>query len=578
MSEAEKGSDSAPDLIKPDEPGDNGLFVHVFGRTDVGLVRDHNEDNFLVADLSMGNRSIKPEVRNHRIGPKGSLFAVCDGMGGAAAGEVASQIAVDTIYEMMQRSEPPGDDEELARRLEMAIVEAGLRIFTAAKLDRKRRGMGTTVTAAVMIGPRIVIGQVGDSRAYVLRDDKLIQVTKDQSLVQQLLDAKQLTVEEAKSFDKSNIILQALGTSEDVLVDVTSAVLRKDDVLLMCSDGLSGVVEEDEIKRVLLEYKDPMEACRKLTDMACAGGGHDNITVIVSRFDGDELIAPLEDERLAYRKFRYSASQDTTARRPVPPPVRDGSDTQPIPKLPEDEEAQTPPLPNIDFEEESDDTEKLSPAASLRKKKGGGIQRGIFIAASLALIVGIGLIFWSSTRGGKATKERGVVPIQTSEQAAGMNRVIADKVSGVDAVPAESAEDDDPPTLSVPSGDGVVSIKDNVAEEIDVAPAAGANLDEEGSESAQQANSKAAGTNRSQKSEKATAKTEEAVAVNTQSGKQSKKTSQKANRNRQVKRAQPDASTGKTQNRQAQKKGKDEAKKTESTRPAQAKPLDDNPF
>ena len=124
-----------------------GISVNVFGRTDVGLVREHNEDNFIIADLTKQNRSIKPEVRIHAVGSRGSLFAVCDGMGGAAAGEVASQIAVDTIYELMQEGEDPDGDDALARKLNNAIIEAGHRIYTAARVNRRRRGMGTTVTA-----------------------------------------------------------------------------------------------------------------------------------------------------------------------------------------------------------------------------------------------------------------------------------------------------------------------------------------------------------------------------------------------------------------------------------------------
>lgn len=300
---SDSGNDSGANQV-----GSDSITVNVFGRTDVGLVREHNEDNFLVADLASGNRSIKPEVRTHRVGEKGSLFVVCDGMGGAAAGEVASRIGVDTIYEMMQEADTAEDDEDLARQLDAAITEAGVRIFTAAKVNRKQRGMGTTVTAAVLKGPRLIIGQVGDSRAYILRAGELSQVTKDQSLVQQLIDAKQLTKEEARFFDRSNIILQALGTTEEVHVDMTSVVLRRNDTLVMCSDGLSGVVESDVIRDVVMQLDDPLEMCKRLTDLACEGGGHDNITVIVARFDGDGLLDPRDGEDIVYEKFQYTPS------------------------------------------------------------------------------------------------------------------------------------------------------------------------------------------------------------------------------------------------------------------------------
>jgi protein phosphatase len=200
----------------------------------------------------------------------------------------------------------------------VAIKEAGTRIYTAARLNRGQRGMGTTVTAAVLTGTRLLVGQVGDSRAHIVRAGELVQVTKDQSLVQQLIDAKQLTEEEAKSFDKSNIILQALGTTEEVHVDMTSVELCSGDVLVMCSDGLSGLVEPDAIRDVLLEIEDPMEACRKLTDLACDMGGDDNITVIVARFEGGALAEPTGEYQLAYERFEYPKTGEVTVRSAYP--------------------------------------------------------------------------------------------------------------------------------------------------------------------------------------------------------------------------------------------------------------------
>jgi hypothetical protein len=170
----------------------------------------------------------------------------------------------------------------------------------------------------VLRGPRLIVGQVGDSRAYIFRQGKLIRITKDQSLVQQLIDAKQLTEEEAKNFDRSNIILQALGTAAEVQVDMTSAVLRKGDLLMMCSDGLCGLAEDDEIEEAISGAKEPMEACRVLTDLACENGGHDNITVIVSVFDGEGLSKPREEDVLEYRKFFFNQVTETTVRSTPP--------------------------------------------------------------------------------------------------------------------------------------------------------------------------------------------------------------------------------------------------------------------
>ncbi|HEY6562241.1 MAG TPA: Stp1/IreP family PP2C-type Ser/Thr phosphatase [Polyangiaceae bacterium] len=280
------------------------IRIQVFGRTDVGQIREHNEDNFLVADLSKRTRSLMEEDRQQHVGERGTLLGVCDGMGGAAAGEVASQLAVDIIYEKLVEGDTPEDHDDLARRLVVAVEEAGSRIFNDARADRTRRGMGTTATIAALLDERLFVAQVGDSRAYVLRGEQLVQVSRDQSLVNQLIEAGQLTEEEAETFEHNNIILQALGTAETVQVDLTYVDLRRGDTLLLCSDGLSGMIRSEEIREVLLGVRDPLEACKVLTERANLAGGHDNITVIVAHFTGEgvpELQAT--DEPLKYRKY-----------------------------------------------------------------------------------------------------------------------------------------------------------------------------------------------------------------------------------------------------------------------------------
>ncbi len=268
-------------------PGsDREVRVHVFGRTDVGQIREHNEDNFLVADLTRRTRSLREEDRHQVVGPCGTLLGVCDGMGGAAAGEVASQLAVDIIFERLTAEERARSHDDLARRLVAAVEDAGARIFSDARADRTRRGMGTTATVAALLDTRLFVAQVGDSRCYVLREGRLYQITRDQSLVNQLIEAGQLTEEEAETFEHNNIILQALGTAETVQVDLTFVDLCRGDTLLLCSDGLSGMIRADEIREVASSVEDPLEACRVLTDRANAAGGHDNITVIVARVDG----------------------------------------------------------------------------------------------------------------------------------------------------------------------------------------------------------------------------------------------------------------------------------------------------
>jgi protein phosphatase len=285
------------------------IRLKLFARTDVGQVREHNEDNFIVADLSRKTRGLLEANRLAVVGKHGLLFSVCDGMGGAAAGEIASQLAVDILYERMvdglDDSQPLTRDQ-LARRLTRAIEAAGLRIFQEAKVDRTRRGMGTTVTAAALVDDHLFFAQVGDSRGYLLREGRLVQLTRDQSLVNQLIEAGQLTEEEAETFEHNNIILQALGTADTVQVDLTYCELRRGDVLLLCSDGLSGMVRGDEIREALKSADEPVDACKLLTDRANQAGGHDNITVVVVRFDGEGLkeLTPGNDaETLKYRKY-----------------------------------------------------------------------------------------------------------------------------------------------------------------------------------------------------------------------------------------------------------------------------------
>jgi len=279
---------------------ESAIVVQVVGRTDVGLVREHNEDNYLLADLNTGSRDAKTF---HEVSSSGLLLAVCDGMGGAAAGEVASQMAVDTLYEMMRRSVPPADRDALARSLVNAIEEAGTRIFESARADRSKRGMGTTATVAALMDKTLFVGQVGDSRAYILRSGELKQITKDQSLVNQLIEAGQLTEDEAEAFEHSNIILQALGTTEQVSVDLTFLELRRGDRLLMCSDGLSGLVHGDVLREVLVELKDLGTCCERLIELAKAGGGHDNVTVILAEFGGEALALPQSTDLAGYQQY-----------------------------------------------------------------------------------------------------------------------------------------------------------------------------------------------------------------------------------------------------------------------------------
>lgn len=288
------------------------LRLELFGRTDVGQIREHNEDNFLVANLSSQLRGLKDEMRSVALGPSGFVVGVCDGMGGAAAGEVASQLAVDVIFEQLLHGGAAVARDDLARRLVSAIEYAGAQIFREAQADRSRRGMGTTATIAACLDRRVFIGQVGDSRAYLFRRGRLSLLTRDQSLVNQLIEAGQLTEEEAETFEHNNIILQALGTAETVQVDLTYHDLCLGDVLMLCSDGLSGMIRNEEIAEVLSEASSPFEACRELTERANAAGGHDNITVIVVSVVGGAP-EPAPGELAFYQKYAIADSADEDA-------------------------------------------------------------------------------------------------------------------------------------------------------------------------------------------------------------------------------------------------------------------------
>jgi len=284
--------------------------VSVFGKTDLGRTRDHNEDTFLVADLSTGNASLQPEVRNHQIGPRGSLFMVADGMGGAAAGELASAMAADVIHRHMATAWAHDGNPAASRfafRMREAVELANAEIYGYAREHPEVRGMGTTVTAAGIFGHDLYLAQIGDSRAYLVRGTEAIQLTKDQSLMQRLVDAGELTETEAEQSERRNIILQALGPDPRVKVDLTHQPVRRGDTLILCSDGLSGLVRREEFAELAQQHRDPQALCAALIDLANERGGPDNITVITARFEGEGLPEAAGEDGVGYQSYRISA-------------------------------------------------------------------------------------------------------------------------------------------------------------------------------------------------------------------------------------------------------------------------------
>jgi protein phosphatase len=317
--------------------------LEVFGRTDVGQTRDHNEDSFLVADLTAKNASLQPEVRRHEVGDKGSLLVVADGMGGAAAGEIASDMAVDTIYNHMISAwadDPEQTEQRFAYRLREAVEIANQQIHEYAKSHVEHRGMGTTTTAAGVYKGALYLSQIGDSRGYLIRCGKITQITKDQSLMQRLVDAGELTEEEAAVSERRNIILQALGPDPHVKVDLTRQDLRRDDILVMCSDGLSGLVKNEDILRIVTANTDLVQTCKELIDLANSRGGPDNITCIVARFGGDGLPEADGNEPVGHQVYPLLDTESTTEPVPVYKPEDAASrKTEPAQKNPDSPEA-----------------------------------------------------------------------------------------------------------------------------------------------------------------------------------------------------------------------------------------------
>ena len=265
--------------------------VSVFGSTDVGMQRTGNEDAFLVADLTAGDEAKGTEANTHAVGERGSLLVVSDGMGGAAAGEIASELAVTTIHESLMESP---SDLDVPLRLRIATEVANERIWNHAQDNPERcGGMGATVTAALVHGPVVYIAQVGDSRAYLIRGSQIKQLTKDQSLAQMLIDSGAIMPEQAASVPQ-NVIMQALGTQPTVKVAMTTVQLCRDDCLLLCSDGLSNKIQPGEMKQSVEQKDDLPAACRWLIETANERGGEDNITVVIARFDGEALSSASE--------------------------------------------------------------------------------------------------------------------------------------------------------------------------------------------------------------------------------------------------------------------------------------------
>jgi len=253
------------------------LRIEVAGQTDVGRKRAHNEDNFsIIAEFG--------------------LYIVADGMGGHASGEVASKMAVDTLQEFFSAT---ADDPERTwpykmdrskgyeeNRLITGIKLSNLRIYEQAQRNSKQRGMGTTIVTLFAVEDGVYVAHVGDSRVYRIRDNQMEQLTEDHSLLNDYKKMKHLTEEEIANFPHKNVIVRALGMKDTVKVDAIQDIPQPGDTYIMCSDGLSGPLSDNDIREIVLAHKDLGQGAQALIDKANGNGGPDNITVVMCRWMG----------------------------------------------------------------------------------------------------------------------------------------------------------------------------------------------------------------------------------------------------------------------------------------------------
>lgn len=254
------------------------LRVSAFGQTDTGLVREVNEDAFGMADLTAGERWRGGQTATWSAGGAGVLLEVSDGMGGAKAGEVASALSIDGVLSGMLDAAKAGQTND--QTLRAVIERVSNKIYEAAKRP-DRRGMGATLTAILVKGTTAYVAQIGDSRAYLLRGGKLGQITHDQSYVQMLVDAGVMTPEEAERSPRKNIIMQVMG-QESIKVALGRIELRSGDRLLLCSDGLTNVLDDAAISAVACGPKDLVAAVNELVEKTRQGGAPDNVTAILA--------------------------------------------------------------------------------------------------------------------------------------------------------------------------------------------------------------------------------------------------------------------------------------------------------
>lgn len=237
--------------------------MKTFSMTHVGMRRETNQDYMYTSEIPVGNLP--------------NLFLVADGMGGHAAGDYASRFTVEKVVDYARQS----TKREPVAILREAVKEANELLLAAAANDPQKEGMGTTLVAAVVDNDRLYVANVGDSRLYILNQEKIVQITRDHSLVEEMIRLGEMDKEEAKDHPDKHIITRAIGVFAEVHVDFFETVIKSGDIILMCTDGLTNMVDDESIRQIVRGQRDIVEKTEKLIEAANQNGGRDNITVVI---------------------------------------------------------------------------------------------------------------------------------------------------------------------------------------------------------------------------------------------------------------------------------------------------------
>ncbi len=292
---------------EPSESGVKEIRISAVGMSDMGRVRKNNEDNMVICDLTSGEVRVNPPLKDNLVGAHGTLMMVADGMGGEASGEVASQICVTTVPKRLYdnlKTVGTVRESNFVLLLREAIEFANQVIYQKAQTGSAHKGMGTTTTAAALFGPYLFVAQVGDSRAYLVRNKKMVQLTRDQTFLNYLEDIGAEMPAEPEKDSRKSILTQAVGSSENVDVKVTYTRVRVGDRLLLCSDGLYNMVDRESLENIANADDALAAKCKALIAKANEGGGTDNITVIMAELSGPGLPPADSSAGIEFKEFR----------------------------------------------------------------------------------------------------------------------------------------------------------------------------------------------------------------------------------------------------------------------------------